>query len=124
MRFIGQWNLDDLSRIMQIPSTVLRRKINFWESQYLISQVSPDVFQLIEKTEEENLQVPHEIIIEDESESAMASTQDQREEELQVNYLCKTITFVLHILCQSTFFTHAYRITKFIVAILLNIKNK
>lgn len=94
MFFIGQWNLDDLSRIMQIPSTVLRKKISFWESQYFICQISPDVFQLIEKTQEENLHVPREIIIEDESESAMASTQDQREEELQVSNLNKLVTYL------------------------------
>lgn len=79
----SQWNLDELSRIMQVPPTILRRKIGFWESQYLITQISPDVYQLVEKSEEENLNVPREIIVEDESESAMASTQDQREEELQ-----------------------------------------
>ncbi|KRT84695.1 hypothetical protein AMK59_845 [Oryctes borbonicus] len=78
-----QWNLDELSRVMQVPPTVLRRKIGFWESQYLIVQTSQDVFQLVEKSEKDNLDVPREIIIEDESESAMASTQDQREEELQ-----------------------------------------
>lgn len=82
---IGQWHLDELSKIMQVPPTVLRRKIGFWESQYLISQVSPDIFQLVEVSVKGNLNVPHEIIVEDESESAMASTQDQREEELQVN---------------------------------------
>ncbi|KAI4470800.1 anaphase-promoting complex subunit 2 [Holotrichia oblita] len=79
----SQWHLDELSRIMQVPPTVLRRKIGFWESQYLITQVSPDIFQLVEISAKGNLNVLREIIVEDESESAMASTQDQREEELQ-----------------------------------------
>lgn len=82
--FIDEWTLDELSRIMQVPPTVLRKKIGFWQSHGLLVEKSKDTFYLVEK-QEDNHMSSSEIMIEDyESESLMASAQDQREEELQV----------------------------------------
>lgn len=69
---------------MQVPSTILRRKLSFWQSHGLITESEPDVFNLQEEQEKENSNVQNDIVVEDfESESVMASAQDQREEELQ-----------------------------------------
>lgn len=69
---------------MQVPSTVLRRKISFWQSHGLITESQPNVFNLQEEQEKKNSNAQDDIVVEDfESESVMASAQDQREEELQ-----------------------------------------
>lgn len=77
---------------MQVPPTVLRKKIRFWQSHGLLVEKSTNVFLLVE--EQDDTQMSHaEIMVEDyESESAMASVQDQREEELQVRVI-KTVFF-------------------------------
>lgn len=78
---------------MQVPPTVLRTKIGFWQSRGLLVEKSANVFYLVER-QDDNHMSSSEIVVEDyESESAMASAQDQREEELQVHlkfvfYLC------------------------------------
>lgn len=66
---------------MHVPATLLRRKIGFWQSHGLIAETTPDLFHLVEE-DKGNGQSP-ELIEDFESESVMASTQDQREEELQ-----------------------------------------
>lgn len=69
---------------MQVPPSVLRRKINLWQVHGLINETSTDMFELVEEREDKNSTQPAENFEEDfESESAMASAQDQREEELQ-----------------------------------------
>lgn len=82
----NQWTIDELSHVMHVPSTVLRRKIAFWQSQGLLREVCTDSFLLVEETAARSkCPVPTEMVCEDEeSESAMASAHDQREEELQV----------------------------------------
>lgn len=83
---VGEWSLDELSRTMQVPPTVLRKKIGFWQSHGLLVKKTADVFYLVEKRDDTHVSNA-EIVVEDyESESAMASAQDQREEELQVQF--------------------------------------
>lgn len=67
---------------MHAPATVLRRKIAFWVSQGLLKEISNDVFVLQEESTSKNRLSTD--IVEEETESAMASASDQREEELQV----------------------------------------
>jgi len=31
--FADQWTVEELSQLMHVPATVLRRKIAFWQSQ-------------------------------------------------------------------------------------------
>ncbi|XP_066148403.1 anaphase-promoting complex subunit 2 [Euwallacea fornicatus] len=77
------WELEELSKIMHCPPTVLRRKIGFWLSHGILTEISQDVFAVLEETENRNA-VPEDFYVEEfESESAMASAKDQKEEELQ-----------------------------------------
>lgn len=80
------WKLDELSHTMQVPATNLRKKISFWQSRGLITEIQPDVFELTEEepNKEATINNACDIVVEEEAESAMASAQDQREEELQV----------------------------------------
>ncbi|XP_077986811.1 anaphase-promoting complex subunit 2-like [Glandiceps talaboti] len=79
------WTVDELSSVMQVPSAALRRKIAFWQSQGVVKEQTTDTFVLIE--ERPGGRGNHEVMMidsDEETESAMASAQDQREEELQV----------------------------------------
>ncbi|KAF5286723.1 hypothetical protein FQR65_LT12456 [Abscondita terminalis] len=80
----NEWELETLSRVVQIPPTVLRKKIGFWQSHGLVEETKSNVFSLIEERESNCPNLNVDVVVEDyESESIMASTQDQREEELQ-----------------------------------------
>lgn len=86
------WTLEELSRIMQVPPTILRKKIGFWQSYGLLVEKGNGVFHLVEEQSDRNMS-HSEIIVDDyEAESVMASAQDQREEELQVK--TKLIFFI------------------------------
>ncbi|CAL1540803.1 unnamed protein product [Lymnaea stagnalis] len=78
----SKWSVDELSSELEMTASVLRRKIAFWQGQGLLREVSPDVYQLVE----ERRGRPHDLIMvdEEEIESAMASAQQQKEEEMQV----------------------------------------
>ncbi|XP_071521652.1 anaphase-promoting complex subunit 2 [Panulirus ornatus] len=91
----SRWSIDDLSTTTQVPKTVLRRKITYWQTQGVLQEVEPDVFVLMEGEDlgEEGQvatvgvsqpDIAPPALEEDEAESVMASAQDQREEELQV----------------------------------------
>ncbi|XP_073975061.1 anaphase promoting complex subunit morula isoform X2 [Rhodnius prolixus] len=83
----SQWTIEELSSVLHVPPTVLRRRIAFWQSQGLLREISTDTFLLIEETSGKSAKVPvitDMICEDDEAESIMASAQDQREEELQV----------------------------------------
>lgn len=70
---------------MHVPSTILRRKLGLWQTHGIITESEPDVFDLQDEDNGKDNNIPDDIAVEDyESESAMASAQDQREEELQV----------------------------------------
>ncbi|XP_054275023.1 anaphase-promoting complex subunit 2 isoform X2 [Macrosteles quadrilineatus] len=83
-----QWTIEELSQKMLVPSTILRRKITFWQTQGLLKETATDCFTLVEEVGARGGNrgnVVTEMVCEDEeSESAMASAHDQREEELQV----------------------------------------
>lgn len=68
---------------MQVPPTLLKKKISFWQSHGLLAEKN-NVFYLVEEQDNKQKNQPAEIVEDFESESVMASTQDQREEELQV----------------------------------------
>lgn len=74
--------MEELSSVLQMPATALSRKLSYWQSQGLLREEMPDTFVLIE----EHKGRTQETIVtdEDETESAMASSHVQREEELQV----------------------------------------
>ncbi|XP_001605994.1 anaphase-promoting complex subunit 2 [Nasonia vitripennis] len=85
----SEWSLDQLSEVMHVPTTVLRRKISYWVSQALLVETSRDTFTLQEElgagsSKANQSGVVSEMLEDEELESAMASASDQREEELQV----------------------------------------
>ncbi|KAK5642898.1 hypothetical protein RI129_009065 [Pyrocoelia pectoralis] len=78
------WSLERLSRTIHIPPIILRKKIRFWLSHGLLEEVMKDIFCLAEEHDSNIANINPDVVLEDyESESVMASTQDQREEELQ-----------------------------------------
>ncbi|XP_077299821.1 anaphase promoting complex subunit morula [Arctopsyche grandis] len=86
-----EWYLDDLSQVMKVPATVLRRKMTYWQSLGLMSVTSLDKYILIEHDESGSRaqmtppsKKSQELICGEEEESPMASALDQREGELQV----------------------------------------
>lgn len=86
-----QWHLEALSRKMNVPGTLLKRKIAFWQSHGLIEEISTNVFQLREENVNDGASA-QEDVEEYETESAMASAEDQREEELQVSLVIGNFT--------------------------------
>ncbi|XP_033110113.1 anaphase-promoting complex subunit 2-like [Anneissia japonica] len=81
----AKWTIEELSSVMQVPGTALRRKIAFWQSQGVLKEDKEDTFVLVEEQQghhggEDVLMIDSD----EEIESAMASAQDQKEEELQM----------------------------------------
>ncbi|EDW09792.1 anaphase-promoting complex subunit 2 [Drosophila mojavensis] len=82
----NEWSLEELSSLIKVPPSALRRRISFWQNHGLIAEIEPGVFGLLEKETEKTQFDDVNITDADEEdlESAMASASDQREEELQV----------------------------------------
>lgn len=51
--FPDSWRIDALSRKLQIPASVVRKKITYWQAQGLIQETSTDEFLLIENFDQE-----------------------------------------------------------------------
>lgn len=83
-----QWTIDELSQAMNVPATLLKKKITYWQTQGILKETSINIFVLVEESSPKGRTANTSDIVceDDESESAMASYQDQREEELQVLY--------------------------------------
>lgn len=84
--FVGEWSLEELSSLIKVPPSALRRRISFWQNHGLVTEIEPGIFALLEE-ESEKIQFEEMNITdadEEDLESAMASASDQREEELQV----------------------------------------
>lgn len=86
--FAGSWHIEDLSRKIKVPASVLRKRLAFWQSHGLIRESRTNYYELIEGSENKDgdceMQSHHHDCDDEEHESAMASASDQREEELQV----------------------------------------
>lgn len=48
----GSWRLEDLSQKLQVPASVVRKKIAYWQAQGLIKETSSDNYTLIENIEQ------------------------------------------------------------------------
>lgn len=84
-----QWTLADLSATLKLPGSVLRKRIALWQTHGIIREQSGgDVFVLVQDSSdmssEDMMQTGSLECDEDETESAMASASEQREEDLQV----------------------------------------
>jgi anaphase-promoting complex subunit 2 len=80
-----EWHLEKLSSVINMPQTVLRRRIGFWQLQGLIRESSENVFVLCEEGDqggEHEIESHTNVVLDDEE--TMVSANDQREEELQV----------------------------------------
>ncbi len=90
--FLAKWSVEELSSVMHMPTAAIRRKIAFWQSHGVLKEETTDTFLLVEEHKGRS----HEVVIveEDETESAMASASDQREEEFQVRASVKNSTWL------------------------------
>ncbi|XP_041481445.1 anaphase-promoting complex subunit 2-like isoform X2 [Lytechinus variegatus] len=80
-----RWTIQELSEKMQVPGGAVRRKIAYWQSQGLLKEESHDTFVLVE--EKEGAVQNQEMVMidsDEEAESATASVEDQKEENLQM----------------------------------------
>ncbi|XP_029730420.2 anaphase-promoting complex subunit 2 [Aedes albopictus] len=84
----NEWELDKLGQKMNMPPSILRKRLVFWQAQGLIREATENYFVLNDRNKPEaaeELQVqPPEMCEDDDTECAMESASDQREEELQV----------------------------------------
>lgn len=82
MCVIDQWTVEELSGVLQIPATALRRKIAYWQSQGLLKEEATDTFILVEEQRANSDDIM--LADEEETESAMASMRAQLDEQMQV----------------------------------------
>ncbi|KAH8024478.1 hypothetical protein HPB51_024680 [Rhipicephalus microplus] len=85
----ARWTLDELSAVTQASSTLVRRKLAFWQGQGILWEESPGVFALGShggSSGSGSIPPPPLELDEDEEEtpSAMASAQDQKESDFQI----------------------------------------
>lgn len=78
------WTLEELSSVTHVTSTVLRRKLALWQSQGLLQEEEPGVFVLVEDGQPTAPNVEVEEEDDEEAQSVTASTQDQKESDLQM----------------------------------------
>ncbi|XP_042334425.1 anaphase-promoting complex subunit 2 [Sceloporus undulatus] len=78
------WMLDELSEVLKVPLTSLRRKMTLWVQQGVLREDPPGTFMVIEEEQKDR---PEKVVLidsDEEGDSATASQADQKEEELQV----------------------------------------
>ncbi|KAM8934690.1 anaphase-promoting complex subunit 2 isoform 1-T1 [Pelodytes ibericus] len=80
----GTWTLDDLSEVLKIPVTSLRRKMSLWLQQGILRENPAGTFTVIEEEQTDQTEKVVLIDSDEEGDSAMASQADQKEEELQL----------------------------------------
>ena len=74
-----QWNIDELSQIMQVPTQVLQRKITFWLSKGLIQEEQPGMYVLNE--ESKDLLSENSVPMDDDLDILLLSGKNKKEEE-------------------------------------------
>ena len=89
----ASWTAAELGQLMKVPVSVLRRKVAFWLSQGVLSEPSPDVYRLNEGGAAAAA-AAEPALLEDDADSPMTSTEDQRERDLEVfwNYIVGMLT--------------------------------
>ena len=79
-----EWQLDQLSSVINMPPSVLRRRIGFWQLQGLIREAKENTFILCDENHDQAGEIETEANVVLDEEETMVSANDQREEELQV----------------------------------------
>lgn len=80
----GTWTLAELSEVLKVPVTSLKRKMTLWLQQGVLREEPPGTFTVIEEEQKDQGEKVVLIDSDEEGDSAMASQADQKEEELQV----------------------------------------
>ncbi|KAM4664309.1 anaphase-promoting complex subunit 2 [Discoglossus pictus] len=78
------WTLEELSEVLKVPVTSLRRKMTLWLQQGVLREDPPGTFTVIEEEQKDRTEKVVLIDSDEEGDSAMASQADQKEEELQL----------------------------------------
>ncbi|XP_040298045.1 anaphase-promoting complex subunit 2 [Bufo bufo] len=78
------WTLEELSGVLKVPVTSLRRKMTLWLQQGVLREDPPGTFTIIEEEQKDQAEKVVLIDSDEEGDSAMASQADQKEEELQL----------------------------------------
>ncbi|XP_053138674.1 anaphase-promoting complex subunit 2 isoform X1 [Hemicordylus capensis] len=78
------WTLEELSEVLKVPVTSLRRKMTLWLQQGVLREEPPGTFAVIEEEQKDRAEKVVLIDSDEEGDSAMASQADQKEEELQL----------------------------------------
>lgn len=79
-----EWQLDQLSTVINMPPSTLRRRIGFWQLQGLIREAKENIFVLCDENHNQAGEIETESNVVLDEEETMVSANDQREEELQV----------------------------------------
>ncbi|KAL7046908.1 hypothetical protein ACKWTF_002737 [Chironomus riparius] len=79
-----EWQLDQLSTVINMPPSTLRRRIGFWQLQGLIREAKENTFILCDENHDQAGEIETETNVVLDEEETMVSANDQREEELQV----------------------------------------
>lgn len=80
----GTWTLTELSEVLKVPVTSLKRKMTLWLQQGVLREEPEGTFTVIEEEQKDQVEKVVLIDSDEEEDSAMASQADQKEEELQV----------------------------------------
>ncbi|XP_030391697.1 anaphase-promoting complex subunit 2 [Gopherus evgoodei] len=78
------WTLAELSEVLKVPVTSLRRKMTLWLQQGILREDPQGTFTVIEEEQKDQVEKVVLIDSDEEGDSAMASQADQKEEELQL----------------------------------------
>ncbi|OXB80667.1 UNVERIFIED_CONTAM: hypothetical protein H355_005596 [Colinus virginianus] len=78
------WTLAELSEVLKVPVTSLKRKMTLWLQQGVLREEPPGTFTVIEEEQKDQVEKVVLIDSDEEGDSAMASQADQKEEELQL----------------------------------------
>ncbi|NWY96825.1 ANC2 protein, partial [Loxia curvirostra] len=78
------WTLTELSEVLKVPVTSLKRKMTLWLQQGVLREEPEGTFTVIEEEQKDQVEKVVLIDSDEEGDSAMASQADQKEEELQL----------------------------------------
>lgn len=88
----GTWTLTELSEVLKVPVTSLKRKMTLWLQQGVLREDPQGTFTVIEEEQKDQVEKVVLIDSDEEGDSAMASQADQKEEELQVpGHVCQLL---------------------------------
>ncbi|KAF0288739.1 Anaphase-promoting complex subunit 2 [Amphibalanus amphitrite] len=97
-RCLEEYTPAELGQVMKVPVSALRRKVAFWLSQGVLTEPSPDHYRLNDGAAAAAAAAASggepAALLEDDADSPMTSTEDQKERDLEVfwNYIVGMLT--------------------------------